>query len=174
MHAEIKKPLKIDDEQIEEILDIRYGDSRVIPLFNELEHVASRPNDQVDHIWARAILSSKKAIKKLYPSITDDEIEKYKSQLNRLANLQLLDIVVNNEKSDTPFDEWMYATYPDSLALSTYRQTHFIPVEETYDFALFMKFIENRETLLKQKIREAFPSDFEQLVARYVLQDKLS
>ena len=174
MHAEIKKPLKIEDEQIEEILDIRYGDSRIIPLFNELEHVASRPNDQVDHIWARAILSSKKAIKKLYPSITEDEIERYKSQLNRLANLQLLDIVVNNEKSDTPFDEWMSAAYPDPQVLNTYRLTHFIPVEDTYNFASFMEFIESRETLLKQKIQEAFPSDFSQLVARYVLQDKLS
>ena len=174
MQAEIKKPLKIEDEQIEEILDIRYGDSRIIPLFNELEHVASRPNDQVDHIWARAILSSKKAIKKLYPSITDDEIERYKSQLNRLANLQLLDIVVNNEKSDTPFDEWMDATYSNPQALDIYRQTHFIPVEETYNFASFMGFIESREALLKQKVREAFPSEFEQLVARYVLQDKLS
>ena len=174
MHAEIKKSLKIEDEQIEEILDIRYGDPRIIPLFNELEHVASRPNDQVDHIWARAILSSKKAIKKLYPSITESEIETYKSQLNRLSNLQLLDVVVNNEKSDTPFDEWINATYHDSQVLNTYRQAHFIPVEESYNFALFMKFIEDREKLLKQKIRDAFPSDFDQLVAKYALHEKLS
>lgn len=174
MHAEIKKSLKIEDEQIEEILDIRYGDPRIIPLFNELEHVASRPNDQVDHIWARAILSSKKAIKKLYPSITESEIETYKSQLNRLSNLQLLDVVVNNEKSDTPFDEWINATYHDSQALNTYMQAHFIPVEESYNFALFMKFIEDREELLKQKIRDAFPSDFDQLVAKYALHEKLS
>lgn len=174
MHAEVKKSLKIEDEQIEEILDIRYGDSRIIPLFNELEHVASRPNDQVDHIWARAILSSKKAIKKLYPSISEDEIDRYRGQLNRLANLQLLDVVVNNEKSDTPFDEWLSATYPDQQALDAYRQMHFIPNESTYNFASFEKFIEDRETLLKQKIQEAFPSDFNQLVTRYVLQDKLS
>ena len=57
MQAEIKRTLKVEEEQIEEILDIKYGDSRIIPLFNELEHVTSRQNDQVDHIWARAILS---------------------------------------------------------------------------------------------------------------------
>lgn len=93
MQAQIKRTLKIEEEQIEEILDIRYGDARLIPLFNELEHVASRPNDQIDHIWARAILSSKKAIKKQYPSITEDLIAQYKVQLNRLANLQVLDSV---------------------------------------------------------------------------------
>lgn len=174
MHAEIKKSLKIEGEQIEEILDIRYGDPRVIPLFNELEHVASRPNDQVDHIWARSILSSKKAIKKIYPSISDEEVEKYKFQLNRLANLQILDVVVNNEKSDTPFDEWIAANFPNPYDLNTYRRTHFIPEHESYHFALFMQFIEDRESLLRQKIQEAFPSNFEQLVERYVLQDKLS
>ena len=174
MHAEIKKPLRIEGDQIEEILDIRYGDPRIIPLFNELEHIASRPNDQVDHIWARSILSSKKAIKKLYPSISDDEIEKYKFQLNRLANLQILDAVVNNEKSDTPFDEWMSATYTNNQDLDTYRCTHFIPAHDTYNFNLFLTFVEDREKLLKQKIKEAFPSDFDQLVARYVLQDKLT
>ena len=173
MLAEIKKPLRIEGEQIEEILDIRYGDPRIIPLFNELEHVASRPNDQVDHIWARAILSSKKAIKKLYPSISENEIDIYKSKLNRLANLQLLDSVVNNEKSDTPFDEWISAIYQDQQALNTYRESHFIPVVETYNFASFVTFIEKREELLKKKISEAFPSDFDQLVSRYVLKDKL-
>ena len=173
MQAEIKKSLKIEGEQIEEILDIRYGDPRIIPLFNELEHVASRPNDQVDHIWARSILSSKKAIKKLYPSISDGEVEKYKSQLNRLANLQILDVVVNNEKSDTPFDEWLAAKYSNLYDLNTYRLTHFIPEHKTYHFTLFMQFIEDREKLLRRKIQEAFPSDFDQLVARYVLQDKL-
>ena len=174
MHAEIKKSLKIDAIQIEEILDIRYGDPRIIPLFNELEHVASRPNDQVDHIWARSILSSKKEIKKLYHAISEIEIDQYRVQLNRLANLQLLDVVVNNEKSDTPFDEWLGATYINPQDFNTYVQTHFIPVQETYNFASFLKFIEDREALLKQKIQEAFPSEFEQLVARYVLQDKLS
>ena len=174
MHAEIKKPLKIDNDQIEEILDIRYGDPRIVPLFNELKHVASSPNDQVDHIWARAILSSKKAIKKLYPSISDSEIELYKAQLNRLPNLQILDIVVNNEKSDTPFDEWLNASFSDPQTFDTYIHTHFIPVEHSYDFSSFMSFIKDREDLLKQKIQEAFPSEFDQLVSRYVLQDKLS
>ena len=83
-------------------------------------------------------------------------------------------MVVNNEKSDTPFDEWIKATYYTQNDFNTYAQTHFIPIEETYHFASFIKFIEDREILLKQKIQEAFPSEFEQLVARYVLQDKLS
>lgn len=174
MQAEIKKSLKIEDEQIEEILDIRYGDTRIIPLFNELEHVAARQNEQVDHIWARSILSSKKEIKKLYPSITDTELEKYKSQLNRLANLQLLDAVVNNEKSDTPYDEWIKAKYINQQDLYVYRQTHFIPADVSYDFAYLLEFVDKREVLLKERIREAFPSDFNALVDRYVLRDKIS
>ena len=63
-------------------------------------------------------MSSKKAIKKQYPSITEDLIVQYKAQLNRLANLQILDRVVNNEKSDVPFSEWVNATYFDNPSLN--------------------------------------------------------
>lgn len=173
MQAEIKKSLKIDDEQIEEIMNIKYGDPRIIPLFNELEHIASRPNDQVDHIWARSILSSKKAIKRLYPSITEELIVQYKAQLNKLANLQILDSVVNNEKSDTPFTEWIAIKYPTKNTLDLYKQGHFIPDNVSLEFSDFLQFINTRENLLKQKIKEAFPSDFDTLVARYILHDKL-
>ena len=173
MQAEIKRTLKVEEEQIEEILDIKYGDSRIIPLFNELEHVASRPNDQVDHIWARAILSSKKAIKKQYPSITEDLIVQYKAQLNRLANLQILDSVVNNEKSDVPFSEWVNATYRDNLSLNRYKQEHFIPNDISLEFSDFLQFVKAREELLKLQIKKAFPTDFNELVDRYSLKDKL-
>lgn len=173
MQAEIKRTLKVEEEQIEEILDIKYGDSRIIPLFNELEHVASRQNDQVDHIWARAILSSKKAIKKQYPSITEDLIVQYKAQLNRLANLQILDSVVNNEKSDVPFSEWVNATYLDNPSLNRYKQEHFIPNGISLEFSDFLQFVKAREELLKLQIKKAFPTDFNELVDRYSLRNKL-
>jgi hypothetical protein len=169
LKTEIKKPLKIEGSQIEEILDIRYGDTRIIPLFNELEHVASRQNDQVDHIWARGILSSKKAIKKLYPSISDAEVEKYKAQLNRLANLQVLNSLENNEKSDKPFDEWFNAQFNDPEEKNNYCRTHFIPIDVPYGFDNFLSFLEKRENLLKQKIESAFPSDINKLIERYAL-----
>ncbi len=174
MQAEIKKSLKIEGDQIQEILDIRYGDPRIVPLFNELEHVAARSNDQVDHIWARAILSSKKAIRKLYPAISDVDLDKYRQQLNRLANLQLLDAVDNSDKSDTPFDEWLSAKYSNSTDKNNYLLTHFIPKKQSYSFESFLSFVDKREQLLKKKIQEAFPSDFNKLVKRYSLQDKVS
>ena len=173
MGAEIKKTLKIENEQIEEMMELCYGDARIIPLFNELEHVAARQNDQVDHIWARSILSSKKKIKKLYPSITEEELKEYKLQLNKLANLQILDRLVNNEKSDTPFSEWLHVKYKDNIELELYLQSHFIPQMQTYDFQNLMSFFEKRRELLKKKIKEAFPSEFNELVVRYALQEKI-
>ena len=173
MQTVIKKPLKIEEEQISDVLEIKYGDPRIVPLFNELEHVASRPNDQVDHIWPRAILSSKKAIRKLYPSITDSVLDQYKSSLNKLANLQIIDGVVNNEKAETPFDEWLNAQYPDVHSFALYKKEHFIPDFESYNFEDFLAFISAREELLRQEIIKAFPSDFNELVTRYVLEDKV-
>ena len=173
MKAEIKKPLKIESEQIEDILDIHYGDPKVKALFSELEHVATRQNDQVDHMWAKAILSSKKAIKKLYPSITDGELKKFMDQKNRLANLQLLDVVVNNEKADTPYNEWLATKYIDPHSRDIYIHDHFIPKNVSYEFPELLQFITAREDLLKEKIKAAFPSDFDSLVEMYNLQDKL-
>lgn len=115
----------------------------------------------------------KKAIKKQYPSITEDLIVQYKAQLNRLANLQILDSVVNNEKSDVPFSEWVNATYLDNPSLNRYKQEHFIPNGISLEFSDFLQFVKAREELLKLQIKKAFPTDFNELVDRYSLRNKL-
>ena len=174
MKMEIKKPLRIEDEQLDEIVEIEYGDPRIKPLFYELEHVSYSQNDEVDHIWAKAILSSAKEIKKLYPTITEDQISQYKKHTHRLANLQLLNNVDNNEKSDTAFNKWLDAHFLDSDTKSKYMSSHFIPENISYQFEDFLEFISARDELLKTKIKEAFPSDFNKIVSRYNLEGKLS
>lgn len=52
--------------------------------------------------------------------------------------------------------------------------THFIPNEESFAFEHFLDFIKDRESLLKKKIKEAFPSDFDAIVSTYALTDKLN
>ena len=93
--------------------------------------------------------------------------------MNRLANLQILDSVVNNEKEDKLFSEWISVKYPDKHSLEVYKQDHFIPESVSCEFADFLDFIQAREVLLETKIKEAFPSNFDKLVERYLLQDKI-
>ncbi len=94
--------------------------------------------------------------------------------MNRLANLQVLDSLKNNEKAGTAFDKWLDATYPNATDRGDYMRTHFIPNEESFAFEHFLDFIKDRESLLKKKIKEAFPSDFDAIVSTYALTDKLN
>ena len=173
MEREIKKSLDIGAEQIEDILDIKYGDSRIKALFCEMLHRSSSTTDQVDHIWPKAILMSKKAIRRAYPTISEDDIAKFQSRCNCLSNLQLLDHVMNQQKSDTEFELWIdsFFTVPDEK--DHYMQMHFIPKNISYKFSNFLNFYEARYNLLYQQIANAFPSDFDVLVHRYNLQNKI-
>ena len=173
MEREIKRSLNIGTEQIEDILDIKYGDSRIKPLFCEMLHRSSSTTDQVDHIWPRATLMSKKSIRKAYPAITDADLAKFQSRCNSLSNLQLLDQVQNQGKSDTEFGMWLNAFFTTPEEKQQYMQTHFIPKDISYDFSNFLQFFDKRYELLGEQIKNAFPSDFNTLVARYSLQSKL-
>lgn len=173
MEREIKRSLSIGPEQIDDILNIRYGDGRIKPLFCEMLHCSSNPADQVDHIWPQAKLMSKKALRKAYPEITDLNISKFQSHCNSLSNLQLLDQVQNQGKSDTDFDVWLNAFFADPEVKQQYLKTHFIPKDISYVFSNFLQFFDARYNLLRTEIQNAFPSDFNTIVARYSLQNKI-
>lgn len=173
MEREIKRSLNIGQDQIEDILDIKYGDGRIKPLFCEMLHRSSSTSDQVDHIWPKATLMSKKALRKAYPTATDMDIAMFQSRCNGLANLQLLDQVLNQGKSDTEFGIWLNAFFTDPEEKQNYIQTHFIPQNISYNFSNFIQFFDERYKLLSEQIKNAFPSDFNTIVARYSLQNKI-
>ena len=169
-----KRSLTINDEQILDILALKYGDSRIVPIFSELAHSSCRSTDQVDHIWPKSVLLSKKKVKKAYPMITDDELASFKEKCNGLANLQILDQVENNQKDDSLFYDWVTNRYTDVSELNNYKKMHFIPDSVSLEFRDFLRFYKAREELLLIKLKEAFPSDFIKLVNRYNLSDKIS
>lgn len=173
MQKEIKKSLKIEETQINEIIEIKYGDSKIVPIFGELLHVLPSRNEHVDHIWPKAILSSKKAIRKNYPTASEDFIEFCKDGCHSIVNLQLLDGLKNQQKSDTEYDKWITATYLTDDERKRYCEDHFIPQDESYEIRNLQAFWEKRKMILREKIAEAFPSDFYKLVERYSLQDKI-
>ncbi len=169
-----KRSLTIGDEQVSDILSLRYGDSRIVPIFAELAHSTCHSTEQVDHIWPKSVLLSKKKVKKLYPMVSDDELIRFKTCCNNFANLQILDQVDNNQKDDNLFDVWTAKRYTDASEFNNYKKTHFIPDSVSLAFKDFLDFYEAREKLLSTKLKDAFPTDFNDLVNRYNLEDKLS
>lgn len=163
----------IGDDQIEIILELKYGDSKIVPLFDELLHRTPEQNIHVDHIWAKTILNSKSKLCKLLKPKNEDQIKTYKDGCNSIANLQLLNRLENTTKSDTEYDKWIKATYPDAESLSNYQRMHFIPKNISYKIEDLENFWEKRKALLSEEIKNAFPNDFNKIVERYNLKDKI-
>lgn len=169
MQENIKKPLTIGNEQIEDIFEYKKGDPRVIPLFMELAHNTTSKSYDADHIWPQVSLASNKAIRKNYPIASEEEIKQFKYNCDRIVNIEILDPGMNRSKNDTLYGEWI-ANNPQQ---PSYYEECCIPQGISYEYKEFLTFIKERKGILSRKIREAFPDDFVDLVKRYSLQSKI-
>lgn len=172
MDEGIKKSLTITEDQINDILELKIGDSKIVPLLDELMRRDPVINTDVDHIWPKTILTSKQKILKIFDA-TEEQIKCFKYGCNSIQNLQLLDSGVNRSKSDTPYNEWLISEYKDKTDLDRYFAEHLIPKKVSYELSNLKNFWEERRKLLTKKIKEAFPDKFDVIVSRYNLEDKL-
>ena len=72
---------------------------------------------------------------------------------NRLANLQLLEGIPNQEKSGKDFGTWLKETYPGEIARHDFMHKHYIPDIE-FSLSNFQSFIREREILLRRAFVE--------------------
>jgi hypothetical protein len=77
----------------------------------------------------------------------------YKEYCDSLANLQLLQGLPNQEKSDQEFEAWLQGLCETPADLDHYRRSHLIP-EVDLAFASFPAFIREREWLILEKLAE--------------------
>lgn len=149
MQENIKKPLTIGDEQIADIFEYKKGDPRVIPLLMELAHDTTSKSYDADHIWPQISIASNKAIKKNYPTASDDEIKQFRYYCDRIVNIQILDPGVNKSKSDTLYGEWLV----NNPQQPSYYDNCCIPQGISYEYKGFLAFIDKRREVLTKKMR---------------------
>ena len=115
--------LAFDDEELEDILDMQYGDRRAYGLLALLYPFIDVKTNQfhIDHVFPRAQMTESKL--KRY-GVPEEDIQTYLDRVNRIANLQLLTGVVNQEKSDKLPLEWMNLHYPDPHSKKEYSDRH--------------------------------------------------
>ena len=164
--------MTITEDQIDEIMELKYGDSKIIPLFEELMNRDPEPNTDVDHIWPKAILNKKSEISRIM-NPTTEQITNFKNGCNSILNLQLLRSKENREKSDTEYNKWLKTRFTDENALNNYLDTNLIPNNISYELKDIEFFWNERKKLLSDRIREAFPNKFEDLIRRYDLQNTI-
>ena len=116
------KSLTFETAEIEYLLHMEYGDKRVFPLLSLLFPFLDLRNQfHVDHVYPFSRFTTTKLQKLGY---AEEQIEGLARHADSLANLQLLEGPLNNEKRATMPSEWLVKMHPDPATPLHYRTKH--------------------------------------------------
>jgi len=146
------KSLLLSDEDIENLLQLQYGNTYTFSLLSLLYPSLDFNNKfHVDHIFAKSTFT-KNNLKSV--GVASDKIDEFQMRYNLVANLQLLEAIPNMEKQAEDFDSWFPKTYKSVSEQNDYKKKHFVPENGSLAITDFLVFYENRKVLLADKIRE--------------------
>ena len=145
----VLKSLAFEQEEIEELLDLKYGKAQTFSLLTLLFPFVNLQNHfHVDHVFPQARFR-KNDLKKA--NIALDDIETYQERRDQIANLQLLEGAANIEKQDRLPAEWLVAAHPDEESRRNYREQHLLgQLPDGLDG--FLGFCEARRARLRSKL----------------------
>lgn len=145
------KTILFTDEDIDTLLYSKYGQGHTFSVLALLYPTFDYRNRfHQDHMFPKSWFTTS-GLKK--HKISDEDIDFYLESYNYIANLQLLEGLPNEEKSDKDFKVWVDETYPAEDQRQQYMERHYIPSEVELDFSNFKEFFEKRNSLLKRKLK---------------------
>ena len=118
------RTLTFVEEEIEDLADMRFGDRRMFALLTMLfPHFGSLGDSDIDHVFPKARFTPNRLTG---AEVSEEHIEEFRDHCDRLANLQLLDHVVNNEKRTSLPDDWLNEHCPEEDARRNYCDRHLL------------------------------------------------
>lgn len=142
------KSLVFDEDEIENLLFYHYGQPYTFSTLALLYPTLDFKNQfHIDHIFPKSFFTRPKLTKRGI-----EDINFYMDNFNYLANLQLLEGPINEEKSNIDFKEWLELDYPNKEERKDYMKKHFIP-DVDLDFENFKEFIIKREEILLNEFK---------------------
>ena len=144
------RELEFNDEEVEDLADMRFGDRLTFALLSLLfPFINLRDNFHVDHIFPSARFTDRR-LKDV--GVAEDEIACFRERKDGLANLQLLQGAVNTEKNATMPTEWLSRTFIDYTSRRAYQERHLLgDVPES--ITEFVTFYDARRERLKERIK---------------------
>jgi hypothetical protein len=143
------KGLQFTDSEMDELVEMEYGDKRLFPLLTMLYPFVDVTNHifHVDHVFPIARFT-KPQLRKV--GVDEDEWDSFRDMANRLPNLQLLEGAENLSKKASLPAEWIQETMKPSVR-SNYCDNHLLGTvpEAITDFA---EFYEKRRDSLKERL----------------------
>lgn len=148
--AQRGKSLAVTEEQIDDLLNLKYGSARAFAVLAALfPNVDTRNVHHVDHIFPQSLLLRSKLRK---ADLDIEALEAADAARDELPNLQLLEGVVNIAKSDTTPAKWAETALAGDGQLPAYLDRNKIPfLPSTVDE--FLDFAQQRRDLLAAHIR---------------------
>ena len=145
------RELSFNEGEIEDLVDMRYGDKLTFALLSLIfPFVDLRNQFHVDHIFPKARFTDRQLRNACVP---DSSFAEFKENKDRLANLQLLQGPMNTEKSAAMPDVWLSNTHPTYSSRREYEENHLLGhVPES--LAAFGTFYETRRERLRNRIGE--------------------
>lgn len=149
------KSLAVTDELVEDVINLSYGGSRTFAVLALLfDHVDTRNQFHVDHVFPQALLDPKKLREEGVPR---DQMDALLERRDRLANLQLLPGPENIDKSAAGPDDWAAWVYPTHDAMASYLTLNELTALP-HDVSQFLDFFELRRAAIAGCIRRKLSS----------------
>ena len=143
------KALTFEDEELEELAELQYGEPRTFALLSLLfPFVDARHHFHVDHVFPKAHFTKPRLRK---AGLSEDDVEWCQASRDGLANLQLLEGTANIEKQQTLPAEWLAEMYPDNASRADYCDKHLLG-EVPAQILGFTMFFDERRTRLRERI----------------------
>lgn len=145
------KAPRFSEEELEDLAETKFGNSRVFALLTVLYPGVDVNGDyHVDHIWPRAKFTKSERRK---AGVADDQLDEYMGRVNRLPNLQLLEGPENESKRDRLPDAWISEFITDDQRRAEYIARHDLEGLGA-DVTAFPEFYEQRRKVLQSRLRE--------------------
>lgn len=122
MMTRLGKSLRFEEDEIQDLVGMSYGNRRVFPTLSLLYPGMDFRNEfHVDHIFPRSLLTRRRLLSTGLEPIDVDSIV---TRVDQLPNLQLLEGPTNVTKTNKLPLEWLKDHYLDSTARDYYRARH--------------------------------------------------
>lgn len=145
------KSMAFASDDIRNLLEYEYGEPYTYSVLSFLyPNLDFRQRFHQDHIFPRALFKKSNL---LSAGLSDGQVDFCLSNVNSLANLQLLEGIANQEKSQTAPDEWIGTAFRSQGDRDDYRRRHLIP-DLPLTLSNFSEFVRQREELISIRFCE--------------------
>ena len=160
MMARRGRALTFNDDEIEDLAAIAYGDKRVFPLLSLIyPFVDTRHYTHIDHIYPRSRFTVAQLKRQGFER---DEAERLHELVDQLPNLQLLEGGPNQEKGKVFPASWLQEYRTDETSRHDYMDRHDLRIPDGAgswvavgnDVQGFERFFEARRERLQSRIRD--------------------